>query len=107
MLMETQISFMDYWNNDIVFSVDALEENGLAICQDVSYYMGQISLGKYQVIHVESGIIHKSNLGINKAKKYVKLFNTGLTDKTTLTFVDDRWIASPEYWNLFSSIDVG
>lgn len=100
MFKTTQVAFADYWNQEIVFTVDALEENGLAIYQQASYYLGTIKLTDYAVMHIESGLIHKANLKINKAKKYVRLFNAGLTDRTTIEFANGVWLVSPEYLEL-------
>jgi len=112
MFTKTQIAIpdVDSLQHDVVYTINALVQNGLAIHRSIYDNDGVITLGDWTVTHLESGTRQVSKLTYEAAKVYVRAFNKGMTDKTTVdvtySTLFKRYIykASPEYGRLHNEI---
>lgn len=112
MFTKTQIAIPneDSLQHDTVYIIDALVQNGLAVHRTIYDVDGRITLGDWTVTHLESGMRQASNFTYESAKAYVRLFNKGMTDKTTVDIAYSnrlkRYIYKPskEYGGLHNEI---
>lgn len=97
---------VDSLHHDVVYTIDALVEDGLAVHRAIFDNEYNITFGDFVVTHIESGMILASNLTYTGARKYVQVFNAGLTENATVDIIYSnrlkRYIykPSPEYGRL-------
>lgn len=112
MFTKTQVAIPneDSLQHDTVYIIDALVEKGLAVHRSIYDVNGVITLGDWNVTHIESGMYQVTNFTYESAKEYVRLFNKGMTDKTTVDVTYStrlkRYIYKPsnEYGRLHNEI---